>query len=125
MVSLETPFKVYNSDRTKNRKATQFVSLEMKINEHTKNISIVVTDLNSMDIFLGHDWLVKYNPEVNCNKGTIQFTRYLKEYKILYQDISFKLRNRRITPIEEIDKGHWEIKKKLDLKNLEDLLEYI
>ena len=44
MESLETPFKVYNTNKTKNRKATQFVSLEMKINGHIENISIVVTD---------------------------------------------------------------------------------
>jgi len=95
MESLETPFKVYNTNRTKNRKATQFVSLEMKINGHIENISIVVTDLDSMDIFLGYDWLVKHNLQVNYNKGTIQFTTCLKEYKTSYQDISFKPRNRR------------------------------
>jgi len=67
----------------------------MKINGHIKNISIVVTDLNNMDIFLGHDWLVKHNPQVNYNKGTIQFTRCLKEYKTSYEDISFKPRNLR------------------------------
>ena len=32
-------------------------------------------------MFLGYDWLVKYNLEVNWNKGIIQFTRCLKEYK--------------------------------------------
>jgi len=69
--SLETPFKVYNTNRINNRKATQFVSLEIKINGHIENISIVVTDLNSMDIFLGHDLLVKHNPQVNYDKGTI------------------------------------------------------
>ena len=95
MESLETPFKVYNTNRIKNRKAIQFVSLEMKINEHIENISIVVTDLNSMDIFLRYDWLVKHNPQVNYNKETIQFTRCLKECKTLYQDISLKPRNRR------------------------------
>ena len=95
MESLETPFKVYNTNRIKNRKATQFVSLKIKINGHIENISIVVTDLNSMDIFLGHYWLVKHNLQVNYDKGTIQFTRCLKEYKTSYQDISFKPRNRR------------------------------
>ena len=95
MESLETPFKVYNTNRIKNRKAIQFVSLEMKINEHIENISIVVTDLNSMDIFLRYDWLVKHNPQVNYNKETIQFTRCLKECKTSYQDISLKPRNRR------------------------------
>ena len=34
-----------------------------------------------MNIFLGYDWLVKYNPEVNWNKEIIQFTRCPNKYK--------------------------------------------
>ena len=45
--------------------------LEIEINRHKKQINIVVMDLNGTDIFLGHDWLVKYNPEVNWKKGEI------------------------------------------------------
>ena len=58
-------FKVFNTDRTKNRKVTGFVLLEVKINRCKEWINIAVTDLNSIDIFLGHDWLVKHNLEVN------------------------------------------------------------
>ena len=36
-----------------------------------EKIDIVVTDLNSINIFLGYNWLVKYNPEVNWNKEII------------------------------------------------------
>jgi len=36
-----------------------------------EKIDIVVTDLNNIDIFLGYNWLVKYNPEVNWNKEII------------------------------------------------------
>ena len=32
-------------------------------------------DLAGIDIFLGHNWLVKHNPEVNWKNGTIKFTR--------------------------------------------------
>jgi len=53
-------FEVFNIDRTKNREL-----LKVKINKHKENIDITVTDLNSMDMFLGYDWLVKHNPEVN------------------------------------------------------------
>ena len=41
-------------------------------------------NLNSMNIFLGHDQLVKHNPEVNWDKGMIQFIRYPKIYKTTY-----------------------------------------
>ena len=47
---------------------TQFTLLEVEINGYKEQIDIAVTDLNSTDIFLGHNWLVKYNPEVNWTK---------------------------------------------------------
>ena len=46
-----------------------------------KKVDIAVTDLNSIDMFLGYDQLIKYNPKVNWDKGTIYFTRCLKEYR--------------------------------------------
>ena len=38
---------------------------KLKINKHKEQINIVVIDLNDMDMFLGYDWLVKHNLEVN------------------------------------------------------------
>jgi len=58
-------FEVFNIDRTKNGEVTRMVSLGIKINRHKKQLEAVVTDLNRMDMFLEHDWLVKHNPEVN------------------------------------------------------------
>ena len=54
-------------------------------------------DLNSMDIFLEHNQLAKHNPEVNWDKGTIQFMRCLKTCKTKYQDIMFKTRRAQAT----------------------------
>ena len=45
--------------------------LKVEINRYKKQINITVIDLNGTDIFLGHDWLIKHNPEVNWNMGTI------------------------------------------------------
>ena len=58
-------FKVFNVNSIKNKKIIQYILLEVKINGHKKQINIVVTDLNSTDIFLEYDWLIKYNTEVN------------------------------------------------------------
>ena len=58
-------FEVYNIDGTKNGDITKVVPLEVKINEHKEYIEVVLIDLNGMDIFLGHDWLIKHNLEVN------------------------------------------------------------
>ena len=78
-----------------------------------------------MNIFLGNNWLVKYNPEVNQNTGTIQFIRYPKEYKTQQQDITFMSRTQRLQPTEDIDKEQQAMGKKLNLMNPEDLLKYI
>jgi len=58
-------FKVFNTDRTKNGEVTKVVPLEIKINGHKEQLEVAVTDLNGMDLFLGHNWLVKHNSEVN------------------------------------------------------------
>ena len=82
-------FKVFNADRTKNREITRFVLLKIEINRYKKQIDVVVTDLNSMDIFLGYNWLVKHNPEINWNTETIQLTRCPRNCRTQHQDISF------------------------------------
>ena len=57
--------KIFNIDGTKNRKITKMAPLEVKINRYKEYIKVVVTDLNRMDMFLEHDWLVKHSLEVN------------------------------------------------------------
>jgi len=69
------PFEVFNADRTKNGEVTKMVPLEIEINSYKKQLEAAVTDLNGMDMFLGHDWLVKHNPEVNWKNRTIKFMR--------------------------------------------------
>ena len=85
-------FEVFNANKTKNGEMTRVALLEIKINEHKKQLDAAVTDLNRTDMFLGHDWLVKHNPEVNWKNGTIQFTKCPGSCKIKYQDIEFKAR---------------------------------
>ena len=68
-------FKVFNVDSTKNGEITRIALLEVEINGHKKHINTAVMDLNRTDMFLGHDWLVKHNPEVNWKEGKIQFMR--------------------------------------------------
>jgi len=71
MEPMNRSFEVFNADRTKNGEVTQFTLLEVEINGHKEQINAVVTDLNGTDMFLGYDWLVKHNPEVNWSKGTM------------------------------------------------------
>jgi len=48
-------FKVFNVDGTKNGEVTKVAFLEVEINEHKEQLEAVVTDLNRIDMFLGHD----------------------------------------------------------------------
>jgi len=58
-------FEVFNTNGTKNREVTKVASLEIEINGHKETLEAAVMDLDGTDMFLGHNWLVKHNPEVN------------------------------------------------------------
>ena len=68
-------FEVFNADGTKNGEVTKVAPLEVEINGHKETLEAAVTDLDRMDMFLGHDWLVKHNLEVNWKNRTIKFMR--------------------------------------------------
>jgi len=64
-------FEVFNANRIKNGEVTRVALLEVKINRYKEQLEAAVIDLNGMDMFLGHNWLVKHNPEVNWKNRTI------------------------------------------------------
>jgi len=43
----------------------------VEINGYKEQIDTAVTDLSGTDMFLGYDWLMKHNPEINWSKGTM------------------------------------------------------
>ena len=85
--SIDFLFEVFNTDGTKNGEVTKVVPLEIKINGHKETLKAAVTDLDGTDMFLGHDWLVKHNPEVNWRNGTIKFTRCPGNCTVTHKDI--------------------------------------
>jgi len=48
-------FEVFNTDGTKNKEVTRFAPLKLEINKHIEKINVVVTNLNSMDMFLDYN----------------------------------------------------------------------
>ena len=80
-------FEVFNADGTKNGEVTKVASLEVEINGHKEILEVAVTDLDGTDMFLGHDWLVKHNPEVNWKNGIIKFTRCPGNCTMMHRDI--------------------------------------
>ena len=85
-------FEVFNTDGTKNREVTKMASLEIEINGHKETLEAAVTDLDRMDMFLGHNWLVKHNLEVNWKNRTIKFTRCPGNCTMMHKDIQFNSR---------------------------------
>jgi len=80
-------FEVFNTDGMKNGEVTKVASLEIEINSHKEQLEAVVTELDGTDMFLGHDWLVKHNLEVNWKNGTIWFTRCPEQCIMKHEDI--------------------------------------
>ena len=87
MKAINFSFKVFNADGTKNGEMTKVASLEIEINGHKETLEAAVIDLDRTDMFLGHDWLVKHNPEVNWRNGTIKFTRCPGNYTMTHKNI--------------------------------------
>jgi len=84
---IDFSFEVFNADGTKNREVTKVAPLEIEINKHKETLEAAVMDLDKTNMFLEHDWLVKYNPEVNWKNGTIKFTRCLENCTMTHKDI--------------------------------------
>ena len=125
MEPMDRFFEVFNADRTKNGEVTRFAPLEVEIDRHKERIDVAVIDLNGTDMFLGYDWLVKHNPEVDWNKETMKFTRCPRTCKTNHHDISFTPKNRRTQTTEDDNKGQQEVGKEPDPTNPEDLPDYI
>ena len=87
---IDFSFEVFNTDGTKNGEVTKVAPLEVEINGHKETLEAAVTDLDGTDMFLGHDWLVKHNPEVNWKNGTIKFTRCPGNCTMTHKDIRVK-----------------------------------
>ena len=65
MKPIDFSFEVFNVDRTKNGEMIKMVPLEIEINGHKETLEAAVTDLDRIDMFLGHNWLFKHNLEIN------------------------------------------------------------
>jgi len=119
-------FEVFNADRTKNREVTRIAPLEIEINVHKKQLEAAVMDLNGTDIFLGYDWLVKHNSEVNWKNSIIRFTRCSGSCTMKHKNIRFKSRRTKATETTETkEQDNSKIGKEPDRTNPEDLPEYI
>ena len=116
----------FNADGTKNGEVTKVAPLEVEINGHKKSLEAAIMDLDGTDMFLGHDWLVKHNLEVNWKNGTIKFMRCSGNCTMTHKDIWFNSRQTKDMETEDKqEQDNGKIGKKPDKTNPEDLPEYI
>lgn len=100
---------------------TEYMELEVEMNGHKENVEVAVVQLEDRaDMFMGHDWLVRHNLEIDWNKGTIRFSRCPPECDVPHQEITFTPKIRRLIPQDDI----WEDEEEPDPTNPEDLPEY-
>jgi len=129
--AIDFSFEVFNADGIKNREVTKVAPLEVEINGHKETLEAAVTNLDGTDMFLGHDWLVKHNPEVNWKNGTIKFTRCLGNCTMTHKDIRFNSRQTKDMETKDTEtkdnqeQDNSKIGKKPDKTNPEDLPKYI
>jgi len=122
---IDFSFEVFNADRTKNGEVTKVAPLEVEINGHKETLEAAVTDLDGTDIFLGYDWLVKHNPEINWKNKTIKFTKCPGNCTMTHKDIRFNRRTKDTETKDNQEQDNSEIGKEPDKTNPEDLPKYI
>jgi len=117
------PITIYNADGTQNTngQVTDCVKMEIEIGGHKENIEAAVVQLEDRaDLFIGHDWLIKHNPEIDWINGQIKFSRCPESCTTEHQTIEFPTHIRRLVPHDDL----WEEEDEPDPTNPEDLPEY-
>ena len=78
--ALEKPITVYNIDGTKNKTGTitHYVDLNLQIGDKIMDTQLMVTGLGKQKIILGFPWFKEMNPEINWEKGTLNWKKEIK-----------------------------------------------
>ena len=97
--------------------------MEINSNGHIEQIDAVVSEIKETDLFLGHDWLVEHNPEVDWKEGVIRFTRCPGYCKTEHESIWFTSWSRRLLPKEEEESKEGD--KEPNPTNPKDLPKYV
>jgi hypothetical protein len=84
------PIPIYGADGTPSASGTisEYVEMEMQVNDHRKRITLAVMDLGKEDIFLGHEWLQYHNLSIDWKQKHLYFDRCPKHCNArLYDDV--------------------------------------
>ncbi|CAK5278768.1 unnamed protein product [Mycena citricolor] len=73
---LPQPIVACNADNTENISGqnTHYVNLRMRIGPHVEVHTFLLTCLGKARIFIGLNWLMEHNPEVDWQEQTMRFS---------------------------------------------------
>ena len=74
---LVKPIQVYNANGTANRggSITHYTRVSLTIDNHEESIPLLISNLRTSVLFLGHDWLKIHNPTIDWHKSIIFFDK--------------------------------------------------
>jgi len=74
---------VFNVDSSPNEagQISEVVNVLLRYKTHSKKMLLAVSGLGKQSLILGYNWLKDHNPKVNWEKGEIEMTRCLLQYK--------------------------------------------
>jgi hypothetical protein len=55
------------------------VRIKIKIQDHEEILELAVSNIGKKDVFIGHDWLMHHNPEMDWKANQIKFSRCPRE----------------------------------------------
>jgi hypothetical protein len=65
---------------------SEYVEMEMQVNDHKERITLTVTGLGKEDIFLGHEWLQYHNPSIDWKQKHLYFDCCLRHCNTRFYD---------------------------------------
>jgi hypothetical protein len=74
---LPRPIPVYSADGMLNRngRIMEMVTMQMVIQDHEEEITFAVSDIGSTDVYIGHEWLKRHNPNIAWEKPRVFMNR--------------------------------------------------
>ena len=114
---LPFPITCYNADGSTNKdgSVTEVAEMNMSIGNHQELIQLSVTNLGNHDLFLGYDWLQKYNPTINWKDSSISLQNCQQQYRKIYM-----LEEPEEAEEEDIEEEMIEDGEKVLFRNLEE-----
>ena len=96
-------------------KITDYVDMRMTILDHSEKISLAVTKIGNLELFIGLDWLRNHNPSIDWTEAKISFGRcpdacgYTADLREIESDESDKMEPRiQLNKDEKLYVMHWD-----------------